>query len=68
LKKLDLTHEEVWYVGNKFEFDVIGAFNALMYPVWINVNQEEAHLDIEHLDVQSYDQLIKVLKDRWNNI
>lgn len=66
LKRLSLTNDEVWYIGNKFEFDIIGANNAGMFPVWINVEQEEPHLDLNHLNVSSYEELLKLLKEKWN--
>ncbi|MFW6281771.1 MAG: HAD family hydrolase [bacterium] len=38
LTKFDLNADEVWYVGNSFKYDVIGANNANIQPIWYNVN------------------------------
>ena len=65
LAKLELDSDDVWYVGNKFEFDVQGAHDANMFPVWINVEDEEPHDSIEHLSVGSYNELLEVLKNQW---
>lgn len=34
LEKADLQPEEVWYVGDQFECDIVGAQNAGLTPVW----------------------------------
>lgn len=34
LKKAGLTPEEVWYVGDNYNCDVVGASNAGLFPVW----------------------------------
>ncbi len=34
LEKADLLSEEVWYIGDNYECDVVGARNAGIYPVW----------------------------------
>ncbi len=65
LRKLGLSSGEVWYVGNKFEYDVLGAFNADIFPVWINEEQEKPHSDIEHLMVSSHIELQDLLRKHW---
>lgn len=34
LEKADLRPDAVWYIGDQFECDVVGAGNAGMFPVW----------------------------------
>lgn len=34
LEMADLSPEEVWYVGDDFECDIVGASNAGIFPVW----------------------------------
>lgn len=34
LEKADLRPEEVWYIGDNYECDVVGARNAGLFPVW----------------------------------
>lgn len=34
LEKADLLAEEVWYVGDQFECDVMGSRNAGLQPIW----------------------------------
>lgn len=34
LEKADLQANEVWYVGDQYECDIVGARNAGIFPVW----------------------------------
>jgi len=34
LEKADLLPEDVWFVGDQFECDIVGAQNANIFPVW----------------------------------
>ena len=34
LEKADLNPEDVWYIGDNYECDVVGARNAGIFPVW----------------------------------
>ena len=34
MEKADLKPEEVWYVGDQFKCDIVGARNAGILPVW----------------------------------
>lgn len=34
LEKADLQSDEVWYVGDQYECDIVGAGNAGIFPIW----------------------------------
>ncbi len=34
LEKVDLASEDVWYIGDQYECDIVGARNAGIFPVW----------------------------------
>lgn len=34
LEKADLSAEDVWYIGDQYECDIVGAGNAGIFPVW----------------------------------
>lgn len=34
LKKAELQPEDVWYVGDQYQCDIVGAINAGLFPVW----------------------------------
>lgn len=66
LKKLSLDNNQVWYIGNSFKYDVIGAQNAGIQAVWFN--KQENNVDIEKdngdfLEVNSYKEIEDYLED-----
>lgn len=65
LSKLGLESDDVWYVGNKFEYDIQGAKNANMFPVWINEFEEEGLEDFKYLNVSTYGELKEILLRDW---
>jgi len=34
LEKAELQPEDVWYVGDQYQCDIVGATNAGLFPVW----------------------------------
>ena len=34
LEKAELSPDEVWYVGDQYECDIVGAKNSGIFPVW----------------------------------
>jgi len=62
LNKFGLDAEQVWYVGNSYRYDVAGAHNANIFPVWYNVDSSEPELDIPCYEIQNYSELIEKLK------
>jgi len=54
LKKIGLDPRDVWFVGDKIEYDICGAANAGLFPVWFNGNNESAALPGDCLEVKSW--------------
>ncbi len=56
LLKAGLSAEDVWFVGDQYECDIVGATNAGMYPVWyigaidLEYSEKENILTIQHWD------------------
>lgn len=55
LKKADLQPEDVWYIGDNYQCDVVGARSAGIFPVWYigatsNPQGEDDVLTISHWD------------------
>lgn len=63
LAKLKLSSDDVWYIGNKFEYDVMGAYNASMFPVWFNENGKKKTAEIECLEVSQYSELKDIVDE-----
>lgn len=60
LEKAHLSPEEVWFVGDQYECDIVGAKNAGLFPVWylgaIDLPYTE-HEDV--LTVKSWEELMQ---------
>ena len=64
LQRLGLQKEEVCYVGDSFENDIVGAKNAGWKAVWYNHRGHEANGDVEpNYIVKSEDELISLLEN-----
>ena len=61
LKKANLNANDVWYCGNSFNDDVIGARNANIFPVWYDTGHKEvANIDFEYLHINSWKDFINI--------
>lgn len=62
LEKAGLRPEDVWYVGDQYLCDIVGARNANIFPVWykgaMDLKQEEAE---DTLSVESWKQLRELI-------
>ena len=47
LEKADLNPEDVWYIGDNYECDVVGARNAGIFPVWYVGAKEATYAEKE---------------------
>jgi putative hydrolase of the HAD superfamily len=62
IKKMRLPPSAIWFVGDKIEYDVMGALEAGLYPVWYNWQQTEASVEGEFLEVRSMKELAEIVK------
>ena len=65
LEKADLLPEDVWYIGDNYACDIVGARNAGLYPVWytaaVDYEQPE-HDDVTR--ITSWPELQKYIESR----
>lgn len=47
LEKADLNPKDVWYIGDNYECDVVGARNAGIFPVWYVGAKEATYAEKE---------------------
>ena len=60
-KALNVKQEEVMFVGDSFEKDIMGAYNLRMQPVWIwPDDHRQCHADI--LKIHKISELLEILK------
>ncbi len=58
--KLCLTHD-IWYAGDNFDVDVIGATNAGMIPVWYNPFNQKGNNDYKYISIKNWTELMQYL-------
>ncbi len=65
LEKAGLPPEEVWYIGDQYECDIVGAAGAGLFPVWyIGALQEADTEKREVLTVESWRELEAMLNQK----
>ena len=55
--KLGIEPADIWFIGDTFEADIVGASNAGMTPVWYNRKRSTAPLPVAHLDIHAWAEL-----------
>lgn len=64
LQKADLSAEDVWYIGDQYLFDVVGAQNASIFPVLYQGAVKNKNTDCENiLAVDHWDELKSILSN-----
>ena len=66
IRKMGLPPSDIWFVGDEIEFDIRGALDAGLYPVWYNWHHEPASLDGEFLEVRSMRELREKVESLHN--
>jgi putative hydrolase of the HAD superfamily len=57
VKKMELVPSDIWFVGDKPEYDILGALDAGLYPVWYNWRNEPISIEGEFLVVHNMREL-----------
>jgi FMN phosphatase YigB (HAD superfamily) len=57
IKKMGLVPSDIWLVGDKIEYDIRGAPDASLYPVWYNWRRLKASPDGDFLEIHSMREL-----------
>ncbi|MBE6879779.1 MAG: HAD family hydrolase [Ruminococcaceae bacterium] len=66
LSKAGLSSDKVWYCGDNFENDVIGANNAGIFPVFYDYTAEknDASTEFDFLHIHHWRELIEVMEGK----
>jgi putative hydrolase of the HAD superfamily len=54
VRKMNLEPQDIWFVGDKLEYDVRGAIDSGLDPVWYNPEGKPGEIDGEYLVVRSW--------------
>ena len=67
LEKAELQPEEVWYIGDQYQCDIVGANAAGLFPVWyigaIDLKYEPKE---DVLTIENWKDMVERLKDGNN--
>jgi putative hydrolase of the HAD superfamily len=66
IKKMGLEPSDIWFIGDNVEYDIRGALNAGLYPVWYNWRNESVSMDNEVLEIRSMQELQEKIKSFHN--
>ena len=54
VRKMNLEPQDIWFVGDRLEYDIRGAIDYGLYPVWYNPEGKPGEIDGEYLEVRSW--------------
>jgi putative hydrolase of the HAD superfamily len=54
IKKMNLNRQDIWFVGDKPEYDIKGAVACGLCPVWYNARNEATSIDFDCLVVRNW--------------
>lgn len=63
LEKAGLHPEDVWYIGDSYQCDVVGARNAGLFPVWYIGASENPQGENDVLTVCAWEQLSRIIAE-----
>lgn len=66
IKEMELVPSDIWFVSDKIEYDISGALDAGLYPVWYNWRNEPVSIDGEILEVRSMRELREKIESLHN--
>ena len=59
--KLGLEPEDIWFAGDMPEYDIKGALDSGMFPVWYNPKKVPGGIEGDYLEINSWYELIDTL-------
>ena len=59
---MGISSSEIWFVGDKLEFDVLGARNAAIFSVWYNKRHESTEDIAPDAAVHDWKEFIELVK------
>jgi putative hydrolase of the HAD superfamily len=67
VSKMNLKTQDIWFVGDKLDYDVKGAFNYGLYPVWYNPQNKSGKSDYEYLEIRDWYQFQNKIESLCNH-
>ncbi|UCB43321.1 MAG: HAD family hydrolase [Dehalococcoidales bacterium] len=63
VRKMGLEPQDIWFVGDKLEYDIRGAIDYGLYPVWYNPEEKTGEIDGEYLEVRSWHEFREKIEE-----
>ena len=63
LTKIGLSADEVWFVGDNFEKDVVGSSNVGMTAIWYKRHVGESKIEQQAIEVNSWQEFMALLSN-----
>jgi HAD superfamily hydrolase (TIGR01549 family) len=65
VKRMELSREDVWFVGDKLDYDIKGALNFGLLPVWYNPTDIPIRGDYQCLEIKHWRELQDKVKSLY---
>lgn len=62
VRKTGLEPQDIWFVGDKFRFDIRGAIDSGLYPVWYNPRKTEKDPQYDFLEINHWHEFIRIIE------
>jgi putative hydrolase of the HAD superfamily len=61
-RKMGLEPKDIWFAGDKPQYDIIGAAGAGMFPVWYNTDGETYDHGCDCLEVKTWQEFVSIIE------
>jgi HAD superfamily hydrolase (TIGR01549 family) len=62
VRKMNLSPQDIWFVGDRLEWDIKGAISSGLCPIWYNPQNQPGNADYECLEVKSWHELREIIE------
>ncbi len=62
-RKLELSPENIWFIGDSYKYDVEGSKNAGMFPIWYNKKNKTINRNVDCIEVKSMREITTIITD-----
>lgn len=61
-RKMHVDGSEIWFAGDSIEYDIIGAVNSGMIPIWYNPDNKKGDERLEYIEIKNWNELIRYIE------
>ncbi len=64
--RMGMSPADIWFIGDSLEYDIAGAMQANLYPVWYNARRENPNTKYPCLEVKGWAEFAQVIRSLDN--